>query len=196
MQAVSDSDPGGDPAPAPAPRPVGADLDRRRFFRQFASEVLHTAATVVGAASALQRDTAQAANAILNGPRTDDVGVAPESGTPSPPAGLGPGAGTSAAAATPAATISAAGDRTAPPASTFGRPRPPVGYHSAFRLDGDRIVLIDQRRLPFALVDVDCRTAIEVANAISDRVLVGPAVAQAAALGLAASADRIRGSRP
>src|SRR5438309_1018306 len=42
------------------------DLARRLFFRRFASEVLQTAATVVGAATALQRDAAEAASAILD----------------------------------------------------------------------------------------------------------------------------------
>ena len=42
------------------------DVARRLFFRRFASEVLQTAATVVGAATALQRDAAEAASAILD----------------------------------------------------------------------------------------------------------------------------------
>jgi methylthioribose-1-phosphate isomerase len=44
----------------------GADLARRRFFRQFAGDVFHGAATVVGAAQALQRASAEAASAILD----------------------------------------------------------------------------------------------------------------------------------
>jgi methylthioribose-1-phosphate isomerase len=44
----------------------GADLARRRFFRQFAGDVVHGAATVVGAAQALQRASAEAAGAILD----------------------------------------------------------------------------------------------------------------------------------
>ena len=60
------------PEPSPAERspadrsPAETDLGRRRFFRRFASDVFQTAATVAGAASALQRDAAQAASAILN----------------------------------------------------------------------------------------------------------------------------------
>jgi methylthioribose-1-phosphate isomerase len=42
------------------------DLARRLFFRRFASDLFQTAATVVGAATALQRDAADAAGAILN----------------------------------------------------------------------------------------------------------------------------------
>ncbi len=49
-----------------APPAEGADLARRRFFRQFAGELAQTAATVVGVANALQRSTAEAAAAILD----------------------------------------------------------------------------------------------------------------------------------
>ncbi len=43
-----------------------ADLGRRRFFARFAGDMIQTAATVVGAATALQRTSAEAASAILN----------------------------------------------------------------------------------------------------------------------------------
>jgi methylthioribose-1-phosphate isomerase len=56
-----------DPPEAPeTPAADGADLARRRFFRQFAGELFHGAAGVVGAAQALQRVSAEAAGAILN----------------------------------------------------------------------------------------------------------------------------------
>jgi methylthioribose-1-phosphate isomerase len=48
----------------------GADLARRRFFRQFAGDVASTAATVLGAAQALQRTSAELAGAILDPTRT------------------------------------------------------------------------------------------------------------------------------
>ena len=51
---------------APETAPGGADLARRRFFRQFAGDVFQGAATVVGAAQALQRASAEAASAILD----------------------------------------------------------------------------------------------------------------------------------
>jgi methylthioribose-1-phosphate isomerase len=59
------------PAAEPAPgadedAAGGADLARRRFFRQFAGEVFQSAAAAVGAAQALQRVSAEAANAILD----------------------------------------------------------------------------------------------------------------------------------
>jgi methylthioribose-1-phosphate isomerase len=58
-------------APVPAAEPAAptaeaADLGRRRFFRAFAGELIQTAATVAGAAQALQRASAEAANAILD----------------------------------------------------------------------------------------------------------------------------------
>jgi methylthioribose-1-phosphate isomerase len=49
-----------DPGAAPP------DLERRRFFRRFAGEMVGAAATVVGAAQALQRSSAEAAAAILD----------------------------------------------------------------------------------------------------------------------------------
>lgn len=55
--------------------PAGADLGRRRFFRQFAGELLQGAATVVGAAQVLQRASAEAAGAILDPTSLD--GTAP-----------------------------------------------------------------------------------------------------------------------
>ncbi|MEP6640059.1 MAG: S-methyl-5-thioribose-1-phosphate isomerase [Chloroflexota bacterium] len=55
----------GDEAAAPPP-PGDTDLGRRRFFRQFAGELFQGAATVVGAAQALQRASAEAAGAILD----------------------------------------------------------------------------------------------------------------------------------
>jgi methylthioribose-1-phosphate isomerase len=63
------------------------NLARRRFFRQFAGELIQTAATVAGAAQALQRASAEAAGAILDpvaaaarlevdpGPATSTAGV-------------------------------------------------------------------------------------------------------------------------
>jgi methylthioribose-1-phosphate isomerase len=60
------ADPTPDDAPTPAPAVDGADLGRRRFFRQFAGELFNGAAGVVGAAQALQRASAEAAGAILD----------------------------------------------------------------------------------------------------------------------------------
>ena len=172
LVAVEAAAPGADPM-TPAPSGESADIDRRRFFRQFATDVFHTAATVVGAVGALQRSSAEAASAILNPSTAADAMTPPAAvpATPAPVAPLGP----------------------------IARPRsvPAAGYRTPYRREDERLVLIDQRRLPDALVEIECRTAIDVANEIRDRSIVGaPAIAQAAALGLAMSADRVRRSRP
>ena len=152
------AEPGSDevPAPdAPAPPEPGADLARRRFFRQFAGELIQTAATVAGAAQALQRASAEAAGAILD---PSSVAEAPES------------------QATGAA---------------------PTGFRTPFRDDGDVLVLIDQRRLPDALVEHECRSAAGVAFAIREMIIRGaPAIGQVAALGLALTASKVRTTKP
>ena len=67
------------------------DLGRRRFFRSFAGEIFQTAATVVGAAQALQQISAEAAGAILN-PGGSEVVAQLAAAEPdgSPGAGVGP----------------------------------------------------------------------------------------------------------
>ena len=82
------TDPSGPDTPAEAaaelpPAGEGADLARRRFFRQFAGDVFNGAATVVGAAQALQRASADAANAIL-----DPSSYAPGDVPAGPPTGF------------------------------------------------------------------------------------------------------------
>jgi methylthioribose-1-phosphate isomerase len=57
------------------------------------------------------------------------------------------------------------------------------------RLDGGRVVLLDQRRLPDEEVEVACRSASEVADAIKAMVVRGaPAIGIAAAYGIALAA--------
>jgi methylthioribose-1-phosphate isomerase len=75
------------------------------------------------------------------------------------------------------------------------------------RLEDDRVVFLDQRKLPLEEVEVECRTAAEVAEAIKAMVVRGaPAIGIAGAYGYAlaaargedlAEADRVlRSSRP
>jgi methylthioribose-1-phosphate isomerase len=75
------------------------------------------------------------------------------------------------------------------------------------RLEDDRVVFLDQRKLPIEEVDVECRTAGEVAEAIRTMVVRGaPAIGVAAAYGLALASSRgddlatadavLRASRP
>jgi methylthioribose-1-phosphate isomerase len=75
------------------------------------------------------------------------------------------------------------------------------------RLEGDRVVFLDQRKLPVEEVDVVCESAAEVADAIKTMVVRGaPAIGIAAAYGIAMAAARgedldaadavLRASRP
>jgi methylthioribose-1-phosphate isomerase len=59
------------------------------------------------------------------------------------------------------------------------------------RLEDDRVVFLDQRRLPLEEVEVECRSAAEVADAIRTMVVRGaPAIGIAAAYGYALAALR------
>ncbi len=154
-----------DPTDAAGPEedPIegGADLGRRRFFRQFAGDLANTAATMVGAAQALQRTSAELASAILD-PTRAALEEANEAGLP----------GDDAASAGPA-------------------------FRTSFRIDGETIQFVDQRGLPRAVVEHACVSAAEVSYAIRNGVVRGgPAIGQAAAIGLALTAGRVRGTRP
>ena len=60
-----------------------------------------------------------------------------------------------------------------------------------FEDDGPRVVLLDQRRLPDEVVEVECRSAEDVADAIRAMAIRGaPAIGVAAAYGLALAAER------
>jgi len=148
--------------------PVSAEeqarLARRRFFRQFAGELIQTAATVAGAAQALQRASAEAAGAILD------------------PAGA-------------ALRGEAAEDDDA--AAARAEAARPIGFRTPFREDRGLLLLIDQRRLPDELVEVEVRNAPEAANAIRQMIVRGaPAIGQVAAIGLALSAERAADTLP
>jgi methylthioribose-1-phosphate isomerase len=77
-------------------------------------------------------------------------------------------------------------------------PKPISGaFRSPFRWEGDRLILLDQRRFPQDVVEVTCRTGPEVAQALRDRVVEGaPAIGQVAAYGLALTALAAVDSRP
>jgi methylthioribose-1-phosphate isomerase len=72
--------------PAQAPVDGGADLARRRFFREFAGEIATTAATVIGAAQALQRTSGELAGVLLDPSRLEGAAppAAPSATTPAP----------------------------------------------------------------------------------------------------------------
>ena len=144
-------------SPVAAPVDGGADLGRRRFFRQFAGDLANTAATMVGAAQALQRTSAEMASAILDPTRA-------------------------------ALDEAAAADAAADAGPTF---------RTSFRLDGPIIRFVDQRALPLNVVEHVADSAASVVWAIRNGVVVGgPAIGQAAAIGLTLSADRVAGTRP
>ncbi|HUG30707.1 MAG TPA: S-methyl-5-thioribose-1-phosphate isomerase [Candidatus Limnocylindria bacterium] len=67
---------------------------------------------------------------------------------------------------------------------------PPTGFRTPFRFESDNILLvIDQRELPDALVEVPVRSASDAANAIRLMIVRGaPAIGQVAAIGIALSA--------
>ena len=93
-EATARAAPGSGSIPGPTAGGPPVDLGRRRFFRAFAGELIQTAATVAGAAQALQQISAQAAGAILNpdgaaallGPAGDDPAGTP--GASSGPTGF------------------------------------------------------------------------------------------------------------
>jgi methylthioribose-1-phosphate isomerase len=163
VESSGDPETGSDTVPAEAvptaDEPTPVDLGRRRFFRQFAGELVQTAATVAGAAQALQRASAEAAAGILD----PDAGAAMLGLTDTAP--------------------------TAPTA--------PTGFRTPFREDGGSLFLIDQRKLPDALVEIENKSAGEVAYSIREMVVRGaPAIGQVAAIGMAMSAERMRDGRP
>ncbi len=126
------------------------DPDRRRFFRQFAGDVVTSVGTVLGAAQTLQQTSAEAARELLGNE--------------------------------PLAAPRGAGSGSAPVEADAST----AGWRAPFRWDGDVCRVVDQRRLPDVLVDLELRSAADTVNAINDGAIVGSAVqAQVAALTLA-----------
>jgi methylthioribose-1-phosphate isomerase len=76
-------------------------------------------------------------------------------------------------------------------------PAPPAGFRSAFRLEREVLVLLDQRRLPEELVELECVSGSDVAQAIRESVVRGaPLLGQLAAFGLALTAARSGAASP
>lgn len=94
-----------------------------------------------------------------------------------------------------AASLLEDGSTTAPASATA--PAPEVAHRSPFRMDGERLVVLDQGRFPFEAVEIECATGAEAARAIREMsVRGGPAVAQVAAYGIAITASRVRETKP
>ncbi|HEY3336164.1 MAG TPA: hypothetical protein VGK16_13110 [Candidatus Limnocylindrales bacterium] len=142
------------------------DLGRRRFLRQFAGEVATSVGSVLGAAQVLQQQSADAARELLSG---DEPGAADTF--------------------TVAAAPRTAGALHDVDAST-------AGYRAPLRWDGDVCWVVDQRRLPDVLSDLEVRGAADAVTAINDGAITGGAVqAQLAAVTLALVAGRSVTSR-
>ena len=153
---------------------TNSDPTRREFFRRFAGDLVSSAAQLSKAVADLREESASEAAALLSD-------------------GLGTGSlaamGGAASSTAPQRAADVDGGDAAPGAS---------GYRSAFRLDDDDVlVLVDQRRLPDAIVEVPVRGAPEGARAIRDGVVRGaPAIAQVAAVALAETGRAARLAQP
>jgi methylthioribose-1-phosphate isomerase len=92
-----------------------------------------------------------------------------------------------------ASAILGTAEATGSPAGAGARPAGGATgvFRSAFRFEPERVVLLDQRRLPDELSDIDCLTGSDVAQAIRDSVVRGaPLLGQVAACGIALTASR------
>jgi methylthioribose-1-phosphate isomerase len=81
--------------------------------------------------------------------------------------------------------------------TTAPAPVAPSGFRAAFRWNGDRLVLVDQRKLPHVLEEFEVTSASDAAYAIREMIVRGaPAIGQVAAIGLALTANRLRTAGP
>jgi methylthioribose-1-phosphate isomerase len=83
------------------------------------------------------------------------------------------------------------------PETAAPAPAAPTGFRAAFRWSGERLVLVDQRKLPHALEEFEVTSASDAAFAIREMIVRGaPAIGQVAAIGLALTANRLRTAGP
>ena len=143
------------------------DPSRRRFFRQFASEIATGAAQVVGAVAEVRERSAAEAQSLLGTVDEAIGGGARSAGRPGIP------------------------DRATGTVA-------PTGFRTPFRFDADDVLLvIDQRELPDALVEVPVKHAHDGARVIREMAVRGaPAIGQVAALSLALSGWLARNAPP
>ena len=149
------------------------DPSRRAFFRRFAGDLIASAAEVTKVVGDLRDQSANEASALLR-EGTGNVGGAAARGESGAVAGWALLGGASMAGAVPS------------------------GFRTPFRLDEDDILLlVDQRRLPDALIEVPVHDANEGAAAIRDMVVRGaPAIGQVAGIALALTAKSMRLAQP
>lgn len=147
-------------------RPDTSSVDRRAFFRAFSRQTVTAVAQVAGIAGAVQRGTAaavvEAVGMGFGDPQENAARIA-AAGTPGEPAALrGVGANR---------------------AGIDGQ------YRSAYRMEPDGLVLIDQRVLPDRVVEIRCIRAADVAFQMRTFACNGASLlGQLAAYGMALSA--------
>jgi len=146
--------------PLVAPR-ADHDTGRRQFFRLFGKQAIQTVTQVAGVASAVSQMPTNAAAGLMGLGLGDPRQNA---------ANLGAGS----AAARPALFL--------PPAAS-------APYRSPYRVEGDILYLVDQRRLPDALEEQTCRRGSDVAFYLrAGAARGGPLMAQLGAYGMAMTA--------
>jgi methylthioribose-1-phosphate isomerase len=151
------------------PRPSAdtlPDPGRRAFFKSFGRQAFETAAQVVGMTNAVSRATTNVAVNV--------VGLAADPGSVAGKLTAGPGA--------PAIPVSLTTTEPAPHQAT-------AIHKSPYRLEDDRLILLDQRGLPDRLDEQVCRRGSDVAFYL--RVMAvrgGPLMGQLAAYGLVLTA--------
>ena len=142
-----------------AERPV-TDPERRAFFFQFGKQAVSAVGQVAGMANAASR-TANAMAGELLGLDEGDAEPAPFT----------------------------RGGPTSEPVVSTATPGAEGAFRSAYRMAGDELVLLDQRRIPEALEEVVAKRGSDVAYYLRLGVArCGPLMAQVAAYGLALTA--------
>ncbi len=165
--------------PPPGRSPADeVDLGRRRFFRTFGRSAVEAAGQVVGAAEVLRRGTATAAGSLLD----PDPGA--ESQGDGRPGGSGRSGGGSRGSS-------------GPWRATSRIPGESAVYRSPYRLVDDGLILVDQRELPGAIVELTCRDGRDLARAMASGAARGaPLLGQLAAYAIALTARRHRQRHP
>lgn len=166
------SEPAADPVEAPGPveptdPAAGAesaeahDTERRAFFLQFGKQAVTAVGQAAGMADIVSRTSSTVAASLLGLGETESSGEPPEF--------------------TRSGTVPVVSRATSPAAED--------SYHSAYRMVGDELVLLDQRGIPETLDEVAAKRGSDVAYYLRLGVCRGgPVMAQVAAYGLALTA--------